>query len=274
MFSRPTPVVLATLIFGFSLSGLALACSTDGWDSESGAVAVGQPSGATPPDLNGVPRVEELCALQADGTGYVQSNAPSHDRVRGRLYIFPEFGGVRTPSGMEPTLLRTYNNEAGTGSLFEVRYNGSWQFDATGNGGTSNFTAASGGWDLIEFDWNPGSNTVDIWVNADATTDAPTLSIQSGGAATMESIRVGLPDGLQGLSGAAFFDSVELHNETAIGPLLIGDANADQTVDIFDYGAVQTEILGTLQTGQPDCNLDGAVDIFDYGCIQQVILGR
>ncbi len=205
--------------------------------------------------------------------GHLQSNVVSHDRVRGRLYIYPALSPPRTPSGASPAVLRAYDNETGTGSLFEVRFSsGNWQFDATGNGGTSNFSAASGGWDLIEFDWNPGSSTVDIWVNADATQDAPTLTIASGGAATMESIRVGLPDGLQGTTGAAYFDSVELHNETAIGPLLIGDANADGVVNIFDYAAIQAEILLTLQSGQPDCNLDAVVNIFDYSCVQNVIL--
>jgi hypothetical protein len=55
--------------------------------------------------------------------------------------------------------------------------------------------------------------------------------------------------------------------------MLIGDANADGSVNVRDYSGVQLDILGTLQSGQPDCNLDGSVNVRDYGCVQSVILG-
>lgn len=272
MFSTKSKVISATLFVSIALSASAFACSTDGWDAESGAVDVGQPFGASAPDINGVSRFEELCALQASGTGHVQTNAPSHSRVRARMYVFPDVTGSTNPSNV----LVAYNAENGTGELFNIAWdNETWVVDAGGNGGGSNSAAATGGWDLIEFDWNPGSSTLDVYVNADATTDSPTFSVASGGAATMESIRIGLPDGHGGgNSGNVFVDSVEMRNETAIGPLMNCDADGNAIVEIDDAVAVIDEVFTVaLATGTPDCDATGAIEVDDAVAIVDVIFG-
>lgn len=270
MFSTKTQVISIAFFFGLTFSAGVFACSTDGWDSTSGSVDVGQPFGASAPDINGVSRFEELCALQASGTGHVQTNAPSHSRVRARMYVFPDVTGAN-----ESTVLVAYSAENGTGELFNVAWdNGNWTVDASGNGGGSNSTAASGGWDLLEFDWNPGSSTLDVYVNADATSDAPTFSVASGGAATMESIRIGLPDGLSGNTGEMFVDSVEMRNETAIGPLLNCDADSNTVVEVDDAVAAIDEVFQvSLASGTPDCDSNGAIEVDDAVAIVDVIFG-
>lgn len=261
MFSKNTPAVLATLFLGITLSGTALACSTDGWDQTVGMVDVGQPFGGT--DLTGVARVEEFCAMVASETGHVQTNSPTHTEVWNRFYVLPLFTGVGSTE-----ILVGYSDEAGATELFNIGFDGAnFTFNVTG-GGSDSF-AAPEGWSLIEYNWDGA--TFEFWVNEDSV-DPPSGSIDAAGG-TLESVRLGLPNGLGGFSGMVNFDSFEMHNTTAVGPLLVGDANADDDVNILDYPAVQSEILGTLQIGQPDCNLDGDVNILDYPCIQNVILG-
>ncbi len=272
MFSTKTLVISATFISSLVLSATAFACSTDGWDAESGMVAVGQPSGATPPDINGVPRFEEFCALAASDTGHVQTNAPSHSRVRSRMYVYPDLTGTTNPSNA----LVAYSSENGSGVLFTLAWdNSNWVVDASANGGTSGSAGATGNWDLIEFDWNPGSSTIDVYVNADATTDSPTFSVASGGAATMESIRIGLPDGHgSGNSGNFYFDSVEMRNETAIGPLLNCDADTNALIELEDAVEVIDEFFSVgLAPGTPDCDTNGVVELEDAVAIIDIFFG-
>lgn len=261
MFSTKTKVIFTTLLSSLLLSSGAYACSLDGWSSSSGAVDVGQPFGASLPDVDGVARFEEFCALQVSDTGHVQTDAPSHSRVRGRAYIFPDtFSGSN-----DSNVLVAYSAEDGTGELFSVAWNnGNWVVSATGGGSDS--TAATGGYDLIEFDYDPGSGNLHVWVNADATTDAPTFTVASGPSATVESIRVGLPDGFNGNTGNFLFvDSVEMHNETAIGPLFNCDAAPNGDIDISDIVAAIDEFTEAgLSAGTPNCDpTNGYINISD-----------
>jgi len=252
MFSKKTPAVLAIIFSGMTLGTSVLACSTDGWDSESGMVSVGQPFGATPPDLDDVSRFEEFCALVAVDTGYVQTNSPSHGEVTNRFYVFPGMiGGAGSAD-----ILVGYSAENGTGELFSVAYDGTNFVFTTGGGSES--VAANPGWNLIEYHWN--GTTFEYWVNADATMDAPTGSFAGGGAATLESVRMGLPDGLGGLTGEFSFDSFEMHNTTAIGPLLVCDADANGVLSVSDILTQIDEIFTNppeLAPGVPDCNFSG-----------------
>ncbi len=249
------------LVAGLAVGSSAMACTTDGWlGGASGGTQVGSPTT--------ISRVSELCALKLAATGHVQDNNPAHTRMIARFYVWPQLSGTGTAD-----VFVAYDNEAGTGPLFKVSFDGTnFIFDATDAGGGSGSAAAVSGWNLVEVDYNSDSNTFSYWLNSDATSDSADGSFASG-AGTVQAVQLGLPNGLGGLTGSASFDSYESHSTTPVGPLLIGDANADDTVNIFDYSAVQQDILGNLQMGQPDCNLDGSVNIFDYSCIQQVILG-
>lgn len=271
MFSTKSKVVLATLFSAMTLTTGAFACSLDGWSSSSGAVDVGQPFGAVNPDINGVSRFEELCALQVSGTGHVQTNAPSHTRVRGRAYFNPDFTGTG-----DSNVLVAYGAEDGSGELFSIAWNnGMWEVDADGNGGGSDSVASTGGYDLIEFDWNPGSSRLDVWVNADATGEGPTMSVASGGSTTLESIRIGLPDGHGGgNSGNLYVDSVEMHNETAIGPLLNCDADNNTLLNFADLQAMYDEQFGgppVLSEGTPDCDANGLINFADLNELYNIL---
>lgn len=271
MFSTKTKVIFTTLISALTLSTGVLACSLDGWTSSSGSVAVGQPFGATGGDINGVSRFEEFCALEVSGTGYVQTSAPSHTRVRARAYLNPDFSGTG-----ESNVLVAYDAEDGTGVLFTVSWNnGNWEVDASANGGTSGSTASTGGWDLMEFDWNPGSNTLDVYVNADATTDSPTFSVNSGASTTLEAIRIGLPDGHGGgNSGNLYVDSVEMHNETAVGALLNCDADGNTGLNFADLSTMYQELFGgppVLSPGTPDCDANGGINFADLSTLFAIL---
>lgn len=237
-----------------------LACTTDGWN--------GGASGGTAGSPPSVSRVSEFCGLQLTGTGWVQDNSPSHANIIARFYVLPQLSG----SG-DADLFIAYSSETPSGVLFDVSFDGTnFDFSATGAGGGSGSAAANlNHWNLIEVAFNSGG-TFSFWVNADATTD-PANGTFSSGTGTVEAVRLGLPNGLGGFSGGSVsYDAYESHASTNVGDLLIGDANADATVNVIDYSSVQQDILGNLQSGQPDCNLDGTVNVLDYSCVQQVIL--
>lgn len=268
IFSKTTPAVLATLFIGFTLTGTALACSTDGWDATSGAIVVGQPFGSTPPDSNDISRFEEFCAMRATNTGYVQTNSPSHSAVSNRFYVLPNFtGGGTTP------LLIGYSAENGTGELFRIGFNGThFTFAATGGGNTT--AAAPAGWSVIEYYWDSNADMFSFWVNADATTDPATGMIDGGaGPATLESVRLGLPGGLGGFGGGVNFDTFEMRQTDAIGPVLNCDAQPSGTIDFNDLLAQYNEIFNaTLAPGTPDCNSSGgAIDFNDILAAYNII---
>lgn len=273
IFSKSTLIVLATVLLAFTSIGSALACSTAGWDETSGAVVVGSPFGATPPDENGISRFEEFCALRANGTGHVQTNAPAHERVITAFYSYPELSVVR--GAVDASIFVAFSSEVGSGELYRIGYDGSnWIIDATANGGTQTLTPATAGWNRIETDWDPASGTLDFWVNDDPA-NAPTGSVDPGGMATMQSARLGLPDGLGNLAGEVYLDTFKMHNTTAIGPLIHCDADGDTMVNVNDAVAVVDEIFGiALAQGVPDCDLSGgALDVNDAVAIVDKIFG-
>jgi hypothetical protein len=252
-------VCLGSLILLVPVSGFA--CSMDQWTSQSGAVTA-----ASPPTL---PRVSEFCAMQATNTGYVHDSSPvDHATFIARFYV----RSTLTGSGQADVFV-AYDADSPGNQLLKVSYDGA-NLDFHSTSGTQLGTAAaiSGKWHLVEVEYNSAGNTR-FWVNANAVTGngSPTGTYTSA-TGEIESVRLGLPNGRGTFSGGGVsFDAYESHSTTPVGPLKIGDANGDDTWNIFDYGAVQQDIAENLQIGQPDCNLDGGVNIFDYGCVQTAI---
>lgn len=276
IFSRTTPAVLATLVIGFTLGGTALACSTDGWDAESGMVAVGQPFGAVGPDINGVARFEEFCGLVATDTGHVQTNSPEHQRVRARLYVWPNLALDVRGASVAADVIVLFSDEGGASPLAAISWNdGFWELDATANGGGFASTPATPGWTPLEMDWDPATSMVHLWVGTDATTELATISVASGPAATAQSARVGLPNGLGSHTGEVYVDSVEMHNETGVGLLNHCDANGDADVNVNDAVAVIDEVFQVaLAPGMPDCDLSGGtINVNDAVAVIDVIFG-
>jgi hypothetical protein len=226
---------------------------------------VGGASGAVEPNnpANGVPSVSGSCGLKVTGAGYVQDNNPeTEDQFIGRFYFFPQFSGAGSAD-----IFVAYSDEAST-ELFSVGYDGSnVTIDSAAPGGGSASVPVSGArWHLIEFSWVSGGSG-GLWVDTDATQDPANATFTSGSGA-VESVRLGAPNGLVGLSGMAFFDDYVSHRSSPIGGILAGDANLDGIFDSNDIEAIKSEFLfGTYSDGSTDCNLDGGTNSGDVNCV-------
>jgi hypothetical protein len=261
------------LLIGLGLGLNAQACTTDGWASDSGNIPPNAVAGS--PTL--ISRYSELCALEVSDTSYVQHTA-SDTRYIGRFYAYPNTGGAGTVD-----ILIAYSDQVTTDAttdLFTISYDGAdFTFDATEAGGGMASTAASSGWNLVEFEYNADSGNFNYWVNVAWDFDALSYTAPTGtfasGAGTVEAVQLGAPNGMGGLTGEITFDAYEAHRTTSVGALVVGDANGNLSVNIFDMIGIQNEILDPvtkLAAGQPDCNENGSVNIFDMICVQNIIL--
>ncbi len=258
-------ILLLGMLFastGFAASG-ATTCNTDAWlGGASGAVNPNDPN-------HSVARVKGFCGLEVTGTGHVQDDSPTAETsFVGHFYFLPDFTGAGTTD-----IFVAYSDTGAANAAITISYDGTnITLDATDMGGGTASVAAVSGWNLVEFAWESGA-TGDLWVNADATIDAPSATFTPG-TGSIETVRLGSPNGLGGFtSGTATFDEYVSNRTQAVGALLIGDANSDSSINIFDMAGVQNEILNNaLQSGQPDCNADGNINIFDMACIQNIIL--
>ena len=245
------------LLLCMFLSSNAFACSTAAWlGGTSGEVSVNDPA-------NGVPSVSGSCGFKVTGAGYVQDNSPDAEaEFVGRFYFFPQFDGEGSAD-----IFVAYSDEAST-ELFSVSYDGSTiTIDATAVGGGSASAAVSGTrWHLIEFSWLSGDSG-GLWVDADAKQEPANANFASG-AGAVESVRLGAPNGLDGLSGTAFFDDYTSQRASPIGAILTGDGNLDGVIDSSDIDAIKSEfLLGTYAVGSTDCNLDGGANSGDVNCV-------
>lgn len=246
-------VLFGCLFLLLPISGFA--CSMAEWDVPgTGAVTT-----ASPPTM---PRFSELCGMEATNTGYVQDNSPStHSKFIARFYVRPNLTG----SG-QADLFVAYGAEDGTLPRIKVGYDGTNLNFLTGADVVKGTVEAEKNkWHLVEIEYNSGG-TSKYWVNVDAAADAVTGSFTSA-TGTVESVRLGLPNGRTGFTGAVQFDSYESHSTTPVGPLLNGDANGNGSITISDVTRIGAELNGSLSPGQPDCNRNGTITISDVTCI-------
>lgn len=249
-------VVLMCLSMTFN----AFACSTAAWlGGTTGLVSANDPA-------NGVPKVSGSCGFKVTGAGYVQDNSPEAEaQFIGRFYFFPQFSGAGSAD-----IFVAYSDEAAT-ELFSVGYDGSnVTIDATAapGGGSASVPINGAGWHLIEFSWVSGDSG-GLWVDADAEQGDPAGATFASGAGTVESVRLGAPNGyVGGLAGVAFFDDYVSHRTSPIGGILPGDGNLSGGIDEGDIDAIKSEFLyGTYSDGSTDCNLDGGVNSGDVNCV-------
>jgi len=247
------------------LSFNALACSTLAWiPGGTGSIEVNTPA-------NDVPRINGSCGLKVTGTGHVQDNSPDGEATFiGRFYFLPQLSG----SGSTDIFV-AYSDES-TAKLFTVSYdkdNSEIVVDATSanshtaNGGTTSVPVTGTRWHLIEFSWESGQ-TGSLWVDADATSDLASSTFASG-TGTVESVRLGAPNGFGGtLTGMVFFDDYVSHRSLPVGGVLTGDGNLDGNLNNDDIEAIKTEFLfGTYPIGSTDCNLDSETNSGDVNCV-------
>jgi hypothetical protein len=262
------------LLIGLGFSLQTQACTTTGWLGGTSNIPANGDVGSP----TAVSRYSEFCALAVTGTSYVQSNKASDTRYFGRFYFLPKTSGTGTVD-----ILIAYSDQVVTNDttdLFTISYDGTnFTFDAREAGGQMESTAASSGWNLVEFEYDSDSNTFNYWVNEAWDFDglsyaAPTGTFDSG-AGTVEAVQMGAPNGMGGDTGTITFDAYEAHRTTNVGALLAGDAKGDDAINIFDIVFMRNEILANgLASGQPDCTLDGKVNIFDIVCARNIILGN
>ena len=252
---------VTVLVLGF-LALDAMACSTDAdaWDSKSGGV-VGSPSA--------ISRYSGLCAFALSSAGYVESERASDQRYIARFYVL---NGIEGSEAV--VIFRAYSDDLATSALFEISLNGSqFEINAGSAGGGSATAAAQPGWNLVEVDWASGGS-MSYWINADSQTQSATGTINSAGTGTVQSVRLGAPDGLGGNSGTLTFDAFESHRSTPVGALLVGDADGDGVVNEADIGAIRQEFFENgISVGTPDCNADGKVNSGDAVCVVNEGLG-
>ncbi len=249
---------IALLFVGMLFASTTFACSTAAWlGGASGAVNPNDPT-------NSVARASGFCGLEVTGTGHVQDDSPSAETsFIGHFYFFPEFTGAG-----DTDIFVAYSDEAANTEALVISYDGSnIIIDATAIGGGSATVAAASGWNLVEFAWESGA-TGDFWVNSDATFDAPS-AIFTPGTGSIETVRLGSPNGLGGFAGQATFDEYVSNRTQPVGALLMGDANGNGSLSIADVISIFNELNAgspVLAPGQPDCNLNGSVTIADVLC--------
>jgi hypothetical protein len=251
----------SVLLIGLGFGLNAQACTTAGWlggfVDGGGSAVVGSPPA--------ISRLQEFCALKVTGQSHVQSDWANDARYIGRFYLFD---GLQGTGGL--TIFRAFSAEDGTGALFHINFDGSqFTFDTSDAGGELSAGVASiGGWNLVEFDWDSVGGTMKYWVNADASADPETGSINAG-AGTVDSVQLGAPTGMGNHTGMMIFDTFESHRTTPVGAVLVGDANNDGNINSGDIIGVINEFFSAenLAIGAPDCNGDGNVNSGDIICI-------
>jgi hypothetical protein len=148
-------------------------------------------------------------------------------------------------------------------------------------GGSKASTAASSGWNLVEFEYDSDSGDFNYWVNVAWDFDllsyaAPTGTFASG-TGTVDAVQLGAPNGMGGFTGGftgeLTFDAYEAHRTTNAGALVVADANGSGTVTSGDAARILNEVSlgGTLSDGQPDCNENGNVTSGDATCVLNII---
>ena len=134
-------------------------------------------------------------------------------------------------------------------------------------------TAASSGWNLVEFEYDSDSSTFNYWVNEAWDFNALSYAAPTGtfasGAGTVEAVQLGAPNGMGGFTGEITFDAYEAHRTTNVGALVVADANGSGTVTSGDATRILNEVSlgGTLSSGQPDCNENGSITSGDATCV-------
>ncbi len=244
----------------------AQACTLGAWDSNASSTAIAggpaEPAGAT-----NFARYSGLCAMQTAGaTPSVLNNgaggATSGPAGEGAMIVRFYF----KPDGNTGTIFTTYEEDAATTPVYTVAFDGT-NVTVTGAGAAAVLTVPVGAtnWHSVEISWANAGGAIDLWVDSDATTAAADASTTSAAAATV--INAGILGGVAGVT----FDAYESRRTTAIGRLLLGDANDSGGITIADAVTIVNELGGVYSIGVPDCNESGGVTIADAICVVNLL---
>lgn len=263
-------VIASAVIFGAVLAApSAMACTLGNWSATGGSVVANNPfgdDGDPDTDSTNVARYSGACGARMDGQGFVQDDNPGGiSRIVARFYVLNELGG-------STAIYEGYSATDGTGPLFTVEMDDSGLVTLTDVAtGQDVSQSSSTNWASVEIDFGQDASDgfISLSVNGQPAVEEPGLSNSGDG---IQSVRLG---NLDGTAGALNFDAYESRRSTAVGRLLRGDANNDESVDSLDIATSVNEQSGSnLSAGQPDCNEDGSVNSLDTACTVNLILGR
>lgn len=248
---------------GLLLAGTVLAaqsalaaCTAGNWNGGvTGTVTPGQP------DTDLVARYSGVCAMQVPGgsVSFVQDNSPGAiDRIRARFYVLAD-------NSTNAVVYRGLNSSDSPVFGVQVATNGDVTFTSGSASAVCSGCANIGGWNSIEIDWNAAGGQLSLTVNEEPAATTPFSSAQ-----LVSSVRLG---NLNGASGTMNFDAYESRRSTAVGRLMVSDANGDQAINSQDLAVMVNELLGLgLAPGQVDCNEDAIVNSQDLACIVNILL--
>lgn len=277
--SRFIPIfMLAAGMLAFAAPD-ATACSIGNWSAKVGSQGL---STGTPAQDHR--RFEGECGLKVKlgpGARYVEDDSPDGEATYfARFYFFADELELR--SGQWVDLFTANRGDRGATAQLALR------LEQTADGrqlvlrardgsqmAASKGVPIAGGWTGVELSWSqatgPANGSAELEINGQSRAKLTGLDNRTGG---IDRARLGAVDASDA-GGSLDFDSFVSHRKTPVGPLVRGDATADQAVDASDLVAVINEMnQGNFAKGQPDCNGDGAVDSGDLQCLAREIVGR
>jgi hypothetical protein len=251
-------------LLGLSLNVQAQTCTVNNWDDQ---INLADANTGTQSGTNR--RYGGPCGLRValDGTPrYLTDLSPvGESSYIVRFYAF--FSSVA-----EPTMIFAAENIDGD-DVVEIWYNGGdLILNVVDTGAVLNdFTVAGigAGWHSIELVWNASSEADNILFSVNEEADTLTQTVDTSGI-SLHAANLGNLNSATG--GSIDFDDFDSRRISRPGRLLVGDANDDLVVNIFDVQAVGAEVTGgVFAMGQPDCNEDGLINIFDVQCVGAIV---
>lgn len=250
----------------------ATACSTALWDGAPATATAGEPSGTVGPAS--FRRYSGRCGLKASAVNQtVTDDSPSAETTyNARFYVFT--GGVTG----EADIFNARN--AANANIIRVTWDGT-NFRFYKNGGTAVTVAGAASRSYgVEVRWTAAGANMTALVRGNNAASITTVSVPGPTGGVIDTAVLGWISGgtLPGGADQPNFDEFDSRRTSNIGFLCRGDANGDTSINIFDRGAVNQDILAqagnpgnNLASGQPDANEDGVVNIFDRGVINTLI---
>lgn len=257
---------------GFAFNAQAQTCTVANW--AGGATGLSDADAGTQDNDGGTNRrYGGPCGLQVDVDGsarFVTDDSPANETTYiARFYTFLD------NAGGDAILL--FAADDGTDDQIQVWYNDPAAGDLTlrvfDQGGTPNdLTQGSvgAGWHSVELVWEQAASA-DVRFSVDGAADLTATPDTTGIA--IANAHLGNVDGSATGGGTVDFDDFDSRRIERPGRLLVADANADGSLDIFDALSLRDELAEvSFAAGQPDCDENGTVDIFDAICLRNALL--